>query len=439
MRRELDRVLDQAADVENGQLHLGTRAFMLSDRMAEGSLWEPILDGADADAAWQAIRDVARAIGDGHGTRRRPADLALFWAYAAGALDDDWTNARYEEAVDHLCSWISEGTGGRSLFGGLAGSAWVLSHISDDGGEVLGQIDALMLEAAEESTRMYDLIGGLVGDGVYFLERLASGDAPVAQRGLEVVVDRLIAAGQPTASGLAWFTPRAALPPQQQPHAPDGYFNCGLAHGAPGPIALFGRAATCAPRAEAACKDALGWLAAQQLPPDPNGRFPAWVLPDGSASSTRTAWCYGDPGVAIAAWSASVRLGLPADSWRTVARETATRDPERCGVIDAGMCHGAAGLGHIYNRYFQASRDPVFRDAARVWFRRALALRRPDGLGGFAAWSALGGEGNAWAAAADLVEGASGVALALLAAVHPSEPNWDRLFLCDLPPIAAGG
>ena len=406
--------------------------------MAEGSTWEPILDGADADAAWQAIRDIARAIGEGHGTRRRPADLALFWAYVAGALDDDWTTARYEEAVEHLCSWISEGAGGPRLFGGLASAGWVLSHISDDGDEALGQIDAVMLAAAEAPTRLYDLISGLVGDGVYFLERLASGDAPVAQRGLATVIDRLIAASQPTAMGLAWLTPNAALPPLQRPHAPDGYFNCGLAHGAPGPIALFGRAASREPRAEAACKDALRWLAAQQQPPDPQGRFPAWVLPDGTASRSRTAWCYGDPGVAIAAWSASVRLGLPTESWRALARETATREPEQCGVVDAGMCHGAAGLGHLYNRYFQASRDPVFRDAARAWFQRALAMRRPDGLGGFAAWS-LGGEGSAWAPAADLVEGASGVALALLAAVHPSEPNWDRLFLCDLPPMEAGG
>ena len=43
---------------------------------------------------------------------------------------------------------------------------------------------------------------------------------------------------------------------------------------------------------------------------------------------------------------------------------------------DAGLCHGAAGLAHLYNRMFQASRDERFAAAARCWFQRTLELRQ---------------------------------------------------------------
>jgi hypothetical protein len=40
-----------------------------------------------------------------------------------------------------------------------------------------------------------------------------------------------------------------------------------------------------------------------------------------------------------------------------------------------------------------------------------------------------------WEPAADLLTGASGVALALHAAISPIEPAWDQLLLADLSPI----
>ncbi len=139
----------------------------------------------------------------------------------------------------------------------------------------------------------------------------------------------------------------------------------------------------------------------------------------------------GDPGVAIACWSAALRLSRPTDEWRELARCSAIRDPELCGAVDPCLCHGAAGLAHIYNRAYQACGDPVFLDAARAWFRRTLDMRRPEGLGGFASPSQVP---DTWRTSTGLLDGATGVALALLAAVEPVEPRWDRLLLCDLPP-----
>ena len=397
--------------------------------------WEPILDGALADVARGAIRDVARAVANGEGVRSKPSDRALFWAYVAGAIEEDWVSECYDAATDELGDTIAAFHGYLGLHGGLAGTGWVISHISDAGvaDELLVEIDRLLGRAldVERWEGDYDLIGGLVGFGVYFLER---GDAPSAKAGLARVIEHLTVLRESTPQGATWHTRPELLPEWQREQSPDGYFNCGLAHGVPGVVALLGRAANSGRDIET-CREAMRWLTAQQITGDPAGRFPSATHRGVSGDrAARTAWCYGDPGVALAGWGAAARLGGDAEPWRQLARETTGRAIELTGIRDAGLCHGAAGLAHIFNRFYQASRESVFRDAARTWFELALAMRKPDGVGGFIAWSSDGVRPEpTWTPAVDLVEGAMGVALALLAAVEPTEPCWDRLFQCDLP------
>lgn len=412
--------------------------------MLERPAWRPVLEGEAAGAARDALRAIARDLGEGRAEAMRPGDQAVFWAYVAGSLDDEWISSRYDEAALAL----AEGVGGYSwpgLFGGLSGAAWTLAHISDEGAadEINEAVDAAMVRAldVERWTADYDLIAGLVGFGVYFLERLAAGPAPDAQRGLERVVDHLIATGERTPDGLAWFTPPELLPAHQREQAPGGWFNCGLAHGVPGVIALLGRIAEAGadPRARPACEDALRWLLAQRLPPGPRGRYPTAFERGASGGPARAAWCYGDPGVAIAALGAASRIGAPREPWLELALGAAARPAELCGVIDAGLCHGAAGLAHLFNRFYQATGDDRFRDAARGWFERTLAMRGSEGVGGYLAWKAVDGSGAlAWRPDGSLLEGAAGVALALLAAVEPVEPAWDRMLLCDLPALPPG-
>ena len=67
------------------------------------------------------------------------------------------------------------------------------------------------------------------------------------------------------------------------------------------------------------------------------------------------------------------------------------------------------------------------------WFERTLQMRREgEGIAGFLSWRP--GDGG-WAADRSLLAGATGIALALLAAATPVEPSWDRILLASVPPI----
>jgi hypothetical protein len=103
-----------------------------------------------------------------------------------------------------------------------------------------------------------------------------------------------------------------------------------------------------------------------------------------------------------------------AESALAVARRAAGRALERAGVHDASLCHGAAGLAHLFNRFHHATGDPVFEDAALRWLRATLSLveelERP------------------W-----FLEGRAGPALVLLAACTEVEPAWDALLAVSSP------
>jgi len=409
--------------------------------------WEPVLDGRLADESWAAVRAIADHVEDVEPAARRPTDLALFWAYAAGAFDDEASLARYDAAVAILHEHVEQGFQSPSLYGGLAGAGWVLAHISDGAGDFLGEVDAQLIAKLEAAPWRddYDLIQGLVGLGVYFLERLRGG-AATARRGVERVVDQLAAGAEPGAGGVTWHTAPELLVAWQREHWPAGYYNLGVAHGVPGAIAMLGAAAALpdpelaatAARARELCGGATRWLRAQRLSPDPAGRFPSMLeRAPRPAERARTAWCYGDPGIAAAAWSAAIRTGADPGEWRELALESAQRPFERCRVLDPNLCHGTAGLAHLCNRFYQASGDPRFRDAARGWFERTLAMRRPgEGIAGFTAWRPRAAgldDGSAIQTSQDFLDGTIGVGLALLAGLRADEPGWDRLLLCDLP------
>ena len=419
--------------------------------------WEPVLDGRLADEAWAAVRAIADHLDDAEPAHRVPVDAALFWAYAAGALDDDASQARFAEATDRLFDHIERGFRSLALHGGLAGAGWVLTHISDTDEDLaagLREIDAGLIAHLEEVPWRdnYDLIGGLVGLGVYFLERQRGTDAnsqPGITRGLALVVEQLAALAQPAAGGVTWHTAPEIIP-WHRDRWPTGYYNLGVAHGVPGAIALLGAVAALpapelaavAARARELCEAATRWLRTQRLSPDPVGRFSSMIdsaspgAAAGPPERARTAWCYGDPGIAATLWAAAAHLGADAAEWRELAREVAARPFELCRVADPNFCHGAAGLAHLCNRFYQASGEPEFRDAAHRWYERALAMRRPgEGIAGFTTQRSPITEGGSLVlrASQELLDGATGVGLVLLAGLRDEEPGWDRLVLCDIP------
>lgn len=273
----------------------------------------------------------------------------------------------------------------------------------------------------------YDLIHGVVGLGVYALTRLPRENA---RRQVLLTIERLRETAKETPEGLSWWTNPAVVTEQRAEMYPEGYYDYCLAHGNAGIVGFLARAlAAGVEEARPMLESVTNWLLSSRLP---NGEFPGMVGPGEEPKGTRTAWCYGDPGVAISLLAAGQALGD--DGIVKVAVDTAAgcigRPPEVAGVVDAGLCHGSAGIAHVFNRFWQASGDDRFADLARYWIRYTLDNRVDVEYAGFPSMSGFDQpEGPSLKPSAAMLEGAPGVGLALLAAASTDEPRWDRMLL----------
>jgi hypothetical protein len=354
-------------------------------------------------------------------------DLALANAVLEGARPGQGHAARSAEHLARATEALATATASPALFGGFTGLAWVHEHRRNftqaDADGVNEEIDAALLDLVKPRPwrATYDLIDGLVGYGVYALERLPR---PSAARLLETIVAHLAETAEPQRTGLAWRTCPSWWATDDR-HALSYGINLGVAHGVPGVIALLGRivdAGVATREASALLDQAVAWLLGQELPPSAAAAFAYNVRRGAPSEPARAAWCYGDPGIAAALYVAAGAAREPA--WRRAAirigARAAERDPESCGVVEAGLCHGAAGLAHVFHRLHVATTDERFASAAYAWLRRALAMKVPAGDG--------------------LLTGKAGLALALAGFAAPKGArwaSWDRLLLLSSAPPAA--
>ncbi len=367
------------------------------------------------------------------------AGMALFWAYldlaslapcAAGAVSECLSRAQAAAA-------IAETPVG--LFAGFAGLGWVARHLleigqgASSGAALLEKESRAKVLAAIDDDALgedFDLVNGWVGLAIYLFDCLPDREARAAlERLMGRVTDRV------DSDTGAWWTPPELLAPSHRPLTRSGQFNLGVAHGVPGVIWFLARAAAVGIE-EDHCLQLLGrvvpWLLEQRHPEGEGSVFPGFVAPGFQPGWCRSAWCYGDPGAAAVLYLAARAVGeIP---WQTealaIARAAARRRQEVSGVVDACICHGAAGLAHLFNRLYQESGDIAFRDAAVKWFEDVIERQQPGtGVAGFSA-AYLDANGDRHEEASPgLLEGTVGIGLALLAGLSDVSPDWDRMFL----------
>jgi hypothetical protein len=284
---------------------------------------------------------------------------------------------------------------------------------------------------------VYDIVQGLAGLGRLLLAG-GEGDGAAAD-----AVDCLIALTQDVEVGgvrvPGWWVTHA---PIRDTSAGDGHFNLGLAHGIAGPLALLAiahREGLRLPGQEEAIERIVTWL----LDRLSGGSWPTVVtlrelfdVPDRrhhehQVAPDRPSWCYGSPGIARAIQLAGIALDNSA--WRraavSVLRATLARSWDTWGVVDAGLCHGWAGMLHM-TRLIAADDGAEDLDGAVDGLaRRVAGCFDPEAPFGFR--YAAGAGADVAPDRAGFLEGAAGIALALHAYARGGPPatTWDSALL----------
>jgi len=400
--------------------------------------WKKLIDENDAQPFNEKLSQISEALGNHFSKPEENISLmggkigvAIYYFYYARFTGDDSYADRAVDMISEVFDAINNGFTYHTQAGGLAGIGWVLEHLVQSGyldtdtNEILEPLDPYLYKAMmhEIGNKHYDFLHGAVGIGSYFLHRLTN---PNAKTYITELVDKMAEIAHKDDDGaMKW---ESVLNIEE---GNKGY-NLSLSHGISAIIAFFAKVIEADIHKEkttALLEGSVKYLLKNRLDRSKHlSNFPSWIDDKQEKAHSRLAWCYGDLGNGLALLQAARSIGNK--DWEKIAIDilvdsTSRRDVKENMVIDAGLCHGGAGIMHIYNRAYNYTGLDIFKETALYWAQETLKLARfEDGYAGFKAWHTekYGG----WLNEAGLLEGVSGIGLAFISLLADIEPGWDR-------------
>lgn len=453
---------------EPGQLHrelhhaAGTWSPILTDPLRQRAI-EAALTVAERLRDPDKVREIARLAYSQSpfpmewvtaGFAQGFAGLATFYSYVAHCFPQrGWDQVAQQYLRLAAASTQQSAIATPGLMIGTSGMAFALYAISDEGQrhqQTIAKLNQSLYEQVQQQKWQhteagegvadydYDIILGASGILAYLITLHTPDEA--AQRAMEILLGYLtwLAAPDQPLGQERWYVPVEHLPDLQRDMYPDGNFNCGLAHGIPGPLAAMSLAWIAGyryPGVREAITYLSGWLVRHRIS---NGDAIGWpnAIPRQLASapddwqsllSSRAAWCYGTPGIARSLWLAG--RALDDASLRQVAldaMEDVWRLPVAARGIDAPTsCHGVAGLLQITLRFAHESDSIAAREQIPLLVTQILDSFDPEYPVGFRDIEM----NNTLVDQPGWLTGAPGTAMALLAAATDALPTWDRVLV----------
>lgn len=375
-QRELDSRTKPVSDHAAWTGAAEATALMLADRLAD-------VDRVDQAVLSSESRAQFEFGWGGASLAAGPAGSALVFGTAAALQPDradHWHDLAHRSLVDASSSTHEQPVSELGLAGGAAGLACAFAVCSrfepryvPTLTKLLDSLAAQVLAAPRHRPdhgvrdRDYDLVTGWAGTLVALGPNWSA--SPVVASAVASLTDDLVwLCGSRTRR--AWQIPPEHYPlPEYRKSFPYGYVNLGMAHGVPGVLAaaaltssagypddrLLALVADLADYLqEVAVEDRWGRNWTYGVPLDSNGGEDRETLRQTAPS--RTAWCYGAPGVACALLLAAEALAD--DGLQRVAIEAAEgslrRFADHDGFGSATVCHGAAGLLAVAARFARA-------------------------------------------------------------------------------------
>jgi lantibiotic modifying enzyme len=316
---------------------------------------------------------------------------------------------------------------------GVSGICWGLFHLIDIGivgreyREVIGdEINELLYRHASIKLKIghYDFLYEGLGSGIYLLNQFKN--KKINNQIFSLARD-LENTAEKSEKGITW--------PYKFEADRNGY-SLGLAHGVPSIIvflSLIVKQQKSISFVNKLLEDAVKWLLGTKQPIGNFTCFATIYNYDQAYEDGRIAWCYGDISVASCIWRAGIATNN--SLWKSEAISIMLHSAKKRGlkenfIVDAGFCHGCIGIAHIFNRFYQETQIEDFKEAARYWYLATISYSKIGAdNAGFQAYRKDKEEGVYWEKTVGLLDGTTGIGLALLASISNIEPKWDRAFL----------
>ncbi len=158
--------------------------------------------------------------------------------------------------------------------------------------------------------------------------------------------------------------------------------------------------------------------------------FPTVIGSEELNPKSRLAWCNGDLGVIYSLFQVSELYSdnlLRDRVLKMMDFETKRNKDTETFIFDAILCHGSSGVAHIFNRVYQKTGVESYKYAAKKWYQKSLSFSDVNlDLAGFRTFNA---PNKKRVKSLSVLEGISGIGLALISAISDIEPAWDEALL----------
>ena len=357
------------------------------------------------------------------------AGIALYFAYLSHYQQRNDLDNTISQLITASFQDINEQVSSPTFSFGISGILWSIHHLKarhfidtdDYFEEIIPFLGEQMLSCSRHFN--FDFLHGALGIAFYLMHF----KNPETDFYLSAFINVLQQAGIRGEHSIKWESSMNAENKKS--------YNLSLSHGMAS-IAVFlsyymqqGRPA--AEQTGKILKQTLHYLLSQKNedPEKTNSLYPNSGELQNTEQNSRLSWCYGDLGIAVAFWQGGKALNERC--WNNEARHILQHAAKRRelpmnNVVDAGFCHGTAGIAHIFNRFYLEIRKPFLKKAANYWITETLQMATwKDGLAGYKAWQGKTG----WTTEYGLLEGIAGIGLALMSHLDEKTPSWDTAFL----------
>ncbi len=318
---------------------------------------------------------------------------------------------------------------------GIAGAGWVLQYLSETGAvevdeNFLDEVDEYLEEVALHQTTLgnYDFLHGGVGYGIYFLGRKKERD----YRTLIGIVDRLNKTAKVVEEGIFWPDTSSNFGKKHK-----DVVNFGLAHGIPSIIVFLSKVYSesiikdrCSVLLNGCVNFILSYFAKDKKSTSCLPQMFRYSDKSELNYNGRLAWCYGDLSIAVALYQASI--ALVRDDWKEIAISIAVSTTKRIHyketfIEDGGICHGIAGVAHIYKKFYHWTGDVLFSESASYWYNQLINYIEYRDVEDFSEWDP---SQSKWVNSFGFLTGLAGVGISLVNAVSDDvDTKWDRCLL----------
>jgi len=358
--------------------------------------------------------------------------LALFMYYYARYTGESKYDEIGEHALEKAVDMINNGFNTHTYCSGISGLAWTFEHlamhkfIERNSFSPIVDLEPYLLSCMEKDFKMnnYDFLHGGLGVGYYFLTKRVP-NKKQNQLTYQWLKDTAISCKD---NSIKW---KSLLLDTGEP-----VFNISLSHGMSSIVVVLTKLMKQYPHitlVKNMLLKTITYILQQQLQNPTISYFPSYSLESNeNALFSRLGWCYGDLGIAQAILQASKALrnkSIENVSMKILMDNCFRKDLNENRVFDAGLCHGASGISHIFRRLYIQTKIDEFDKISVYWMEKTIEMAHfIDGLAGYKSWY---GEKDGWTNQYSLLEGIIGVGLCMLSQLNPVLINWDECLLLN--------